>query len=160
MPFFLFSFSFSLIVSDSAILLVLYCIAQEWACDRAHGKGTKTFAGGDQHVGGYNNDRRHGYGVYTWANGDRFEGCWVNGEQKGKGTYYYRKGNIFQGHWLNGKKHGRGTFTANNISLSEMWEHGVRTSRYELAFCLHMCVCLFALGYVSMVLLLLLLLVF
>ncbi len=104
----------------------------QWLDDRAHGRGVKRFAGGDQHEGEYAFDRRHGYGTYTWTNGDRFEGCWLRGEQRGKGTYYYHNNNVYKGEWAMGKKHGRGIFTAGNVSCAEVWHEGKRQTRRQI----------------------------
>ena len=86
----------------------------EFKVGRPHGKGVKTWFGGDRYegdfvegrkegtgmyawgwrsassgqryTGGFTNDRRHGYGVYEWPNGDRYAGPFENDRFTGAPT--------------------------------------------------------------------------
>lgn len=86
----------------------------EFRAGRPHGRGEKTWPGGDRYegdfvegrkegsgmytwggrspyaghryTGGYSNDRRHGYGVYEWPGGGRYAGPWENDLYTGAAT--------------------------------------------------------------------------
>ena len=66
----------------------------EWAVDKAHGFGVKTFGNGDEHFGLYANDRREGFGTYLWNSGDRYDGGWSDGKQEGPGGVFTRSHQI------------------------------------------------------------------
>ena len=54
----------------------------------------------------------NGKGTFTWADGENYVGEWKDGMFYGQGTYTYANGNKYVGEWMNDMKHGQGTYTS------------------------------------------------
>ena len=52
-----------------------------------HGRGTETFANGDQYCGEYNKGAPNGQGTYKWKNGSIYVGDFVKGLKHGFGKW-------------------------------------------------------------------------
>ena len=67
-----------------------------------HGRGTYTYADGDQYEGDWKDDRRHGKGTVTYAAveggaAEKYEGDWSDGKMHGYGKYFYADGGAYEG---------------------------------------------------------------
>jgi hypothetical protein len=70
----------------------------------AHGKGEAI--GTDKYSGKFIRGLPHGKGTYTWANGNEYIGEWSNGSIEGAGKMIYHLANgdsIIDGYWKNNK---------------------------------------------------------
>jgi hypothetical protein len=68
---------------------------------RAHGKGKA--AGTDQYEGDFIAGWPDGKGTYTWANGNQYTGEWTKGKREGMGLYRIKQAgmadSVVQGYW-------------------------------------------------------------
>jgi hypothetical protein len=75
----------------------------ELKAGKKHGKGVKTWPGGDRYEGDFVADRREGRGVYTWGRGpwagESYEGGFANDRRNGEGVYRYASGDVYRGPW-------------------------------------------------------------
>ena len=51
----------------------------EWKNSLFHGKGIRTFRGGEKYEGEWKEGKRTGQGTLTWANGNKYEGRFKEG---------------------------------------------------------------------------------
>jgi hypothetical protein len=76
----------------------------EFKAGRKHGKGIKTWLGGDRYEGDFVEDRREGTGMYTWGrlsswSRQRYTGGFVNDRRHGYGVYEWPNGDRMAGPW-------------------------------------------------------------
>jgi hypothetical protein len=75
----------------------------EFKAGRKHGKGVKTWPGGDSYEGEFVEDRKEGKGRYVWGPGpwlgESYEGTYVNDKRHGIGTYRWPTGDVYTGPW-------------------------------------------------------------
>ena len=76
----------------------------ELKAGRKHGKGVKTWPGGDRYEGGFVEDRREGTGMYTWGHasrwpGHRYTGGYLSDRRHGDGVYDWPNGDRLAGPW-------------------------------------------------------------
>jgi hypothetical protein len=91
-----------------------------------NGRGTFTWADGDQYSGEWKDDKKHGQGTYNYANGEQYSGEWKDGNRHGKGRYKYSSGMIYRGFWKDGIRDGKGTYTSADKASrwSAVYENG------------------------------------
>ncbi len=94
----------------------------EFKNNRAHGKGTQTFDGGDKYEGEYLNGYYHGKGTYYYQNGNKYVGNYANGKMNGQGTYTTKEGDKYVGSFVMGQFQGYGEYRfANGTIYKGMW---------------------------------------
>jgi len=76
----------------------------EFKAGRKHGKGVKTWPGGDRYEGDFVEDRREGTGMYTWGRTSRwsrhrYTGGFLNDRRHGYGVYEWPNGDRVAGTW-------------------------------------------------------------
>lgn len=79
-----------------------------------HGKGVKTWPGGDRYEGDFVDDRREGTGMYSWGqaspwSGQRYSGDYVGDRRHGQGTYEWPGGDRYTGAFENDRMTGAPT---------------------------------------------------
>ena len=108
----------------------------EWVDGRRWGKGTYTYANGDQYIGEFDNDQWHGFGVHTKAaykdpktgeqiDGWRYEGTFQEGSKHGEGLLLTGDGGSYEGEFADDKYEGNGTMHyANGDKCEGSWKRG------------------------------------
>jgi hypothetical protein len=77
----------------------------EFRAGRKHGKGVKTWPGGDRYEGDFVEDRREGTGMYVWGRrsdwaGQRYTGGYRDDRRNGYGVYEWPNGDRIAGPWI------------------------------------------------------------
>ena len=74
------------------------------ADDEPNGRGSLTFANGDEYVGEFRNGKQNGQGAYTSAKGEKYVGEFKDGKRNGQGaTYAADESILLSWRWADGK---------------------------------------------------------
>ena len=101
----------------------------EWKNGKTHGKGTMTYANGEneKYVGEWKNGKRNGNGTNTYASGEKYVGEWKDGKRNGNGTNTFANGEKYVGEYKDDEFHGKGTYTfANGEKYVGEWKDDKR----------------------------------
>lgn len=102
----------------------------EFQDGKANGKGTTTFANGDEYIGEFKDGKLNGRGSYTGSGKNRYIGEFKNGLMNGRGTRTYADGGVYTGNFKDGLRDGHGTFAyAIGDKYIGQWKNDKRDGR-------------------------------
>lgn len=102
----------------------------EFSAGKKHGRGRKTWTGGDSYEGQFVEDRREGEGIYRWGPGspwagDFYWGGYWQDKRHGFGRYVWANGDKFEGEWKDDLRYGLSVMEIQRQRAREAWLKGV-----------------------------------
>lgn len=101
----------------------------EFRAGKKHGRGRKSWPGGDSYEGQFANDMREGEGIYRWGAspwvGDFYWGSYRNDKRHGRGLYSWANGDRFDGEWKEDVRYGQSAMERQRQRAREAWVSSV-----------------------------------
>ena len=102
----------------------------EFSAGKKHGRGRKTWSGGDSYEGQFVDDRRQGEGIYRWGPGspwagDYYWGGYRQDKRHGFGRYVWANGDKYEGEWKDDLRYGFSAMEVQRQRARDAWLKGV-----------------------------------